>query len=151
VTAVKVLLRSDVAGLGKRGDLVEVSPGYARNYLMPRKLALKATDGVLAQAEVMRSKRSVQDAKDREGAQEIATRLVAKVIAVSARAGEGGRLFGSVTAADLVGAVAAQAGIDLERGAFRIAEPIKTVGHHEVLIHLHPEVEFPLTVEVKAS
>ena len=151
MTAVKVLLRSDVAGLGKRGDLVEVSPGYARNYLMPRKLALKATDGILAQAEVMRSKRSVQDAKDREGAQEIATRLVAKVIAVSARAGEGGRLFGSVTAADLVGAVAAQAGIDLERGAFRIVEPIKSVGHHEVLIHLHPEVEFPLTVEVKAS
>jgi large subunit ribosomal protein L9 len=152
VTApVKVILRADVSGLGKRGDLVEVAPGYARNYLMPRKLALKASEGLRTQAEAMRAKRAVQDAKDREGAQEIATRLVAQVIAVSARAGEGGRLFGSVTAADLVGAVSAQAGIELERGAFRIDEPIKAVGHHEVLVHLHPEVEFPLTVEVKAS
>jgi large subunit ribosomal protein L9 len=118
---------------------------------MPRKLALKATVGAEAQAEAMRAKRAVKDAKDREGAQEIATRLVAKVIAVSARAGEGGRLFGSVSAAELVGAVSAQAGIEIDRGAFRIDEPIKSVGSHQVLVHLHPEVEFPLTVEVSAS
>ena len=151
MTPVKVILRDDVAGVGKRGDIVEVAAGYARNFLMPRKLALKATPASESQAEAMRSKRAVQDAKDREGAQEIATRLVAKVITVSARAGEGGKLFGSVSPADLVGAVLAQSGIDIERGAFRIDEPIKSVGSHQVLVHLHPEVEFPLTVEVSAS
>ena len=148
---VKVILRDDVSGVGKRGDIVEVSPGYARNFLMPRKLALKATAASEKQAESMRSKRAVKDAKDREGAQEIATRLVAQVISVSARAGEGGKLFGSVTPVELVGAVLAQSGIDIDRHAVRIDEPIKSVGSHQVLIHLHPEVEFPLTVEVSAS
>jgi len=151
VSQVKVILRDDVAGVGKRGDIVDVSTGYARNYLMPRKLALKATPGAEAQAEAMRAKRAVRDAKDRESAQEIATRLVAKVIAVSARAGEGGKLFGSISAADLVTAVSAQAGIELERSAFRLEEPIKSVGSHQVSVRPHAEVEFPLTVEVSAS
>jgi large subunit ribosomal protein L9 len=151
VTPVKVILRDDVAGVGKRGDLVEVSAGYARNFLMPRKLALKATPGAEAQAEAMRAKRAVKDAKDREGAQEIATRLVAQVIAVSARAGEGGKLFGSITPAEIATAVASQAGIEIDRHAIRVDEPIKSVGSHQVSVHLHAEVEFPLTVEVSAS
>ena len=151
MTPVKVILRDDVAGVGKRGDVVEVSAGYARNFLMPRELALKATAASEKQAESMRSKRAVKDAKDREGAQEIATRLVAKVISVSARAGEGGKLFGSVTPAELVGAVLAQTGIEIDRHAIRLDEPIKAVGSHQVAVHLHAEVEFPLTVEVKAS
>lgn len=149
--SVRVILRDDVAGVGKRGDLVDVSAGYARNFLVPRKLALKATPGAEAQAEAMRAKRSIRDAKDREGAQEIASRLVAQVISVSARAGEGGKLFGSVTVADLIGAVSAQTGIELERSAFHLAEHIKTVGSHQVVVRPHADVEFPLTVEVSAA
>lgn len=149
--SVRVILRDDVAGVGKRGDLVDVSAGYARNYLVPRNLALKATPGAEAQAEAMRAKRAIRDAKDREGAQEIATRLVAQVIAVSARAGEGGKLFGSVTVADIITAVANQAGIELERSAFHLAEPIKATGSHQVTVRPHPDVEFPLTVEVSAA
>lgn len=148
---VQVILRDDVAGVGKRGDVVEVSAGYARNYLMPRRLALKATPGIAAQAEAMRSKRAVRDAKEREGAQEIATRLVAKVISVSARSAAGGKLFGSISVADLIGAVSAQTGIELDRSAVHIEEPIKTVGSHQVSIRPHADVEFPLTVEVSGS
>jgi large subunit ribosomal protein L9 len=151
VTPVKVILRDDVAGVGKRGDLVEVSAGYARNFLMPRKLALKATPGAEAQATAMRAKRAVKDAKDREGAQEIATRLVAQVIAVSARDGECGKLFGSITPTEIAAAVASQSGIEIDRHAIRVDEPIKSVGSHQVAVHLHTEVEFPLTVEVSAS
>lgn len=104
-TDVRMLLRDDVAGVGKKGDIVVVSPGYARNFLVPRGLALAATNGVEAQAEAMRRKRMLKDAKDRESAQEIAKVLVPKVINVSARAGEGGKLFGSITANEIVAAV----------------------------------------------
>ncbi len=149
--AVRVILRDDVAGVGKRGDIVEVSAGYARNYLVPRRLALKATAGAEAQAEAMRAKRAIRDAKEREGAEEIATRLVAKVISVSARAAEGGKLFGSVSAADLVSAVAAQTGIELPRSAVHLEEPIKTIGSHQVAVRPHADVEFPLTVEVSGA
>lgn len=148
---VQMILRDDVAGLGKRGDIVEVSAGYARNYLVPRHLAFGATPGAAAQAEAMRAKRAVRDAKDREGAQEIATRLVAKVIGVSARSGAGGKLFGSVSVADLIAAVSAQTGIELDRGAIHLDEPIKTVGSHQVSVRPHADVEFPLTVEVSAA
>jgi large subunit ribosomal protein L9 len=148
---VNVILRDDVAGLGKRGDIVEVAPGYARNFLLPRGLAIKATPGAEAQAAAMRAKRALRDAKDRESAEEIARRLVAQVVRVSARAGEGGRLFGSVTATEIVTAVTDQTGVELDRKAVHLDEHIKSVGSHQVVVRLHPEVEFPLTVEVSAS
>jgi large subunit ribosomal protein L9 len=146
-----MLLRDDVSGVGKKGDIVEVTPGYARNFLVPRGLALAATPGVEAQAESMRRKRMLKDAKDRESAQEIAKVLVPKVISLSARAGEGGRLFGSITAAEIVAAVEAQAGIELDRRTVMLDEHIKNTGTHHVQVRLHPEVEFPVTVEVAAS
>jgi large subunit ribosomal protein L9 len=148
---VNVILRDDVAGLGKRGDIVEVAPGYARNFLLPRGLAIRATPGAEAQAAAMRAKRALRDAKDRESAEEIARRLVAQVVRVSARAGEGGRLFGSVTATEIVTAVTDQTGVELDRKAVHLDEHIKSVGSHQVVVRLHPEVEFPLTVEVSAS
>ncbi len=151
MSAVTVILREDVAGVGKRGDVVEVSAGYARNFLVPRHLALKATDGAQRQATAMRAKRAVRDAKDREGAEEIATRLVAKVIRITARAGEGGRLFGSVTATDVVDAVEKQTGITIDRHAVRLDEHIKTIGEHQVQVRPHSDVEFPITVDVVAS
>lgn len=151
MTDVKVVLRADVAGLGKRGDIVEVAKGYARNYLEPRRLAFPATEGARQQAEAMRRARDLKDAKDREAAEEVARVLVARTIEVTARAGQGGRLFGSVTAGDVVEAVAAQTGIELDRRALQLEEHIKTVGTHQVTARLHADVQFPITVEVVAD
>jgi large subunit ribosomal protein L9 len=147
----KVVLRADVDDVGKRGDIVEVRDGYARNYLVPRGLAMRATPGAEQQAASMRRARDVRDAQDRAAAEEIASRLVPKVITVTARAGTEGRLFGSVTSSDVTEAVAAQTGIELDRKRVLLAEPIKTLGTHLVPAKLHSEVEFPITVEVVAG
>jgi large subunit ribosomal protein L9 len=144
----KVVLRDDVNGVGKRGDIVDVSDGFARNYLLPGGQALRATNGISAQAASMRRARDVRDAKDREGAEAIARRLVPIVIRIPARAGSEGRLFGSVTTSDVVAAVHEQAGVDLDRRKLLTDEPIKTLGVHEVGVRLHADVEFRLTVEV---
>src|SRR4029453_9931812 len=97
----KVILRSDVSALGKRGDILDVSDGYARNYLVPKGLAMKASVGAEAQAASMRRARDLRDAQDRAAAEALATTLVPKVITLAARAGTEGRLFGSVTASDI--------------------------------------------------
>jgi large subunit ribosomal protein L9 len=144
----KVVLRDDVHGVGKRGDIVDVADGFARNYLLPGGQALRATDGIAAQAASMRRARDLRDAKDREGAEAIARKLVPMVIRIPARAGSEGRLFGSVTTADVVAAVHDQAGVDLDRRRLLTEEPIKTLGVHEVGVRLHSDVEFRLTVEV---
>ena len=147
----KLVLRSDVDQVGKKGDIVDVSDGYGRNFLLPKGLAFKATDGVEAQATKMRQSRDQRDASDRAAAQEVATSLVPKVVTISARAGAEGKLFGSVSAAEIVDAVAAQTGVTLERRQVHLDEPIKTTGTHLVPAKLHAEVEFPITVEVTAS
>ena len=144
----RVVLRSDVAGIGKRGDLVEVADGYGRNFLLPSGQAIQATEGITEQAAAMRRSRDLRDARDREGAEAVAQRLVPLVISIPARAGRGGRLFGSVTASDIVEAVQSQAGVVLDRHRLGSHEPIKSVGMHEIGVRLHPEVEFRLTVEV---
>ena len=147
----KLVLRTDVAQVGKKGDIVDVADGYGRNYLMPKGLAFLATSGVEDQATAMRRSRDVRDASDRAAAQEVATSLVPKVITISARAGAEGKLFGSVTTMEIADAVAAQAGIELDRRQLHLDEPIKTIGTHLVPAKLHAEVEFPITVEVVAS
>ncbi len=147
----KLVLRTDVAQVGKKGDIVEVADGYGRNYLMPKGLAFPATAGVENQATAMRRSRDVRDASDRAAAQEVATSLVPKVITITARAGAEGKLFGSVTTMEIADAVAAQAGIELDRRQLHLDEPIKTLGTHLVPAKLHAEVEFPITVEVVAS
>jgi large subunit ribosomal protein L9 len=147
----KVVLRDDVNGVGKRGDIVDVADGFARNYLLPGGQALKATDGIATQAASMRRARDLRDAKDREGAEAIARKLVPLVIKIPARAGSEGRLFGSVTTIDVVAAVRDQAGIDLDRRKLLSDEPIKALGTHEVGVRLHADVEFRLTVEVVAK
>ncbi len=147
----KVILRQDVPSVGKRGDICEVSSGYARNYLLPKQLAMVATDGAVSQAAAMRRARDLRDAQDRSAAEEVARRLVPKVITISAKAGSEGRLFGSVTPADVVDAVADQAGIELDRRKLLLSDPIKSLGTHSVAVRLHPDVEFPVTVEVVAS
>ena len=144
----KVVLRADVTGVGKRGDIIEVSDGYARNFLVPKGRAMRATPGVTAQAAAMRKARDVQDARHREGAEAVARQLVPTPIRIPVRAGAEGRLFGSVTAADVAQAVTDQTGVELDRRRLVLDEPIKTLGIHEVTVKLHSEVEFQLTVEV---
>jgi large subunit ribosomal protein L9 len=144
----QVILRTDVPDLGKRGDTLDVADGYARNYLMPRGLAMKATPGAVAQASSMRRARDMRDAQDRAAAEALATTLVPKVITVAARAGTEGRLFGSVTATDIAAAIDAQAHVQIDRRKLVLSEPIKTLGTHVVPAKLHADVEFPVTVEV---
>lgn len=144
----KIVLRADVAGVGKKGDILSVADGYARNFLIPKGRAMKATPGVEAQAGAMRRSRDVKDAKDREGAEVIARKLVPLVIRIPARAGSENKLFGSVTAADVAAAVAAQSGIELDRRRLHIDSPIRSLGSHEVPVRLHADVEFRLNIEV---
>ena len=147
----KLVLRSDVAQVGKKGDIVEVADGYGRNYLLPKGLAFPANGSVESQAAKMRQSRDVRDANDRAAAQEIATALVPKVVTIAARAGAEGKLFGSVSTAEIADAVSAQTGVEIDRRQLHLDEPIKTVGTHLVPAKLHAEVEFPITVEVVAS
>jgi large subunit ribosomal protein L9 len=145
---VRIVLRSDMGGLGKRGDILEVSDGYARNYLLPKGYAIPANSGVESQANAMRRSRDLRDSRDREAAETVARKLVPQVIKVSARAGSEGKLFGSITSADVVDAVAAQTGVELDRRKLQLDEPIKSLGTHEVPVKLHSDVEFRVTVEV---
>lgn len=147
----RVLLRGDVDGVGRRGDIVEVAGGFARNFLFPTGRALKATDGMVDQAASMRRARDLRDAKDRESAERQATALAAKTLTVTARAGTEGRLFGSVTSQDIADALEQQLGATVERRKIHLEEPIKSVGTHVVPIHLHTDVTAQLTVEVVAA
>ena len=147
----KVILRADVANVGYKGDVLEVADGFGRNYLLPKGLAMVASEGALDQAAAMRRARDRRDAQDREAAESVARQLVAKVIRITAKAGVEGRLFGSVTASDVAAAVADQTGVAVDRRRLHLDEPIKSLGAHEVAIKLHSEVEFRLPVEVVAQ
>jgi large subunit ribosomal protein L9 len=144
----KVILRADHKVLGKRGDIVDVSDGHARNYLLPQGLALPASEGAVNQAAAMRRARDLRDASDRESAETIAKKLVAKIITISAKSGAGDRLYGSVTASDVAAAVQAQASIELDRKKLVMPDAIKTLGQYSVTAKLHSDVEFPITIEV---
>jgi large subunit ribosomal protein L9 len=144
----RVLLRSDVAKLGKRGDICDVADGFARNYLLPKGHAIAANDGLTDQAARMRQARETKNAHDRQVAETTARSLVQHVIRIPVKAGPEGRLFGSVTSANIADAVAEQAGIQIDRYKLHLPEAIKTLGTHEIPLRLHPEVEFPVTVEV---
>ena len=144
----KLILTQEVSGLGGPGDLVEVKDGYARNYLVPQGFAIKATKGAEKQIATIRKAREVREIRDVSSAKEVADQLGALQVKLTARAGDGGRLFGSVTPADVVDAVSASGGPKLDKRKLEIATPIKTVGSHEVSVVLHPEVTAKVTVEV---
>ncbi len=146
----RLVLRSDLDKVGKRGDIVDVADGYARNFLLPKGHAIVANAGVTAQANAMRRARDLKDARDREAAELVARKLVPMIIRIPARAGSGSqaKLFGSITSADVADAVAEQANVTLDRRRLRLDEPIKSLGTHEVPVKLHSEVEFRVTVEV---
>jgi len=147
---VKIILADDVDNLGTKGDVVSVADGYARNYLVPKGLALMASKGALKQAEQMRRAREEREQKVKEEAAGRVSKLGATSVYISARAGEGGRLFGSVTKTDVARAILEQLGEDVDRHVIRLDDPIRTLGSHSVEIHLHEEVNALVTVEVIA-
>ncbi len=147
----KVLLRSDVDGVGRRGDIVEVAGGFARNFLLPQGRAIEASAGITAQAAAMRKSRDLREARDREAAQVQAQVLAGAHITIPARAGSGGRLFGSVSVADVVAAIAAQKGVEIDRRHVGLDEPLKAVGPHEITVTLFADVATVVTVEVVAA
>ena len=146
----KVILRQDIAGVGCRGDIIAVADGHARNYLLPRGLALVATDGAVQQATSMRRARDLREASDRASAHTVAETLMARSFTVKAKAGNEGRLFGSVTTADIVAALAAQSGVILDRIKV-VAQPIRTTGAHTAIVRLHADVECTVKLSVVAG
>ena len=146
----KVILRSDLDGLGMRGDIVDVADGHARNYLLPKGHAITASDGAIEQAARMRQARDQRDSSAREAATAVASNLVPKVITVAAKAGPEGKLFGSITAADVVVAVQEQTDIELDRRQI-VVDVVKTLGQHTVTASLHSDVSFPITIDVVAA
>jgi large subunit ribosomal protein L9 len=144
----KLILRADLQGVGNKGDVIDVADGYARNYLLPKGHAIVASKGAEEQAARMRKSRDVKDAAARAAAEQIASQLVPKVITVAARAGGEGKLFGSITTAEVADAVQQQTGIELDRRLLHIDDAIKTTGTHLVPAKLHTDVEFPITIEV---
>jgi large subunit ribosomal protein L9 len=146
----QVVLREDVDKVGKRGDIVDVANGYARNYLIPRNKAILATKGIASQATAMRASRDRADAKNRQAAEERAQQLTGTSVRIEARAGAEGKLFGSVTNTEIVEALAAQS-ITIERRQIEMHEPIRNLGEHKVPVKLHSEVHIDIMVEVVAS
>ena len=147
----KVVLRADVDGLGRKGEICEVAAGYARNYLVPKGLALKSSPGAARQAEAMRRSAAMRRAADRADAEEIAMRLAPAVLTVPARAAESGHLYGSVGPAEIVAAVEDQVGAVVDGKVVVLEAPIREIGAHTVLFRLHADVEVPVTVEVAAQ
>ena len=147
----KVLLRSDVKGVGRRGDIVSVSAGHARNFLLPNDLAVVANDGTVAQAEVMRKAQELKAATDRESARTLATSLATKVITISAKAGNEGRLFGSITSAEIVKAIFDQTGATIDRKQVQLEAPLRQLGEHVVVVELFTEVLTNMSINIVAK
>ena len=144
----KLILTADVAYLGAPGDSVEVADGYGRNYLVPQGLAVLATRGAQKQVATIRRARQVREVRDLGHANEIKQSLQSLTVSMPARAGDGGKLFGSITSADVVAAIAKAGGPKLDKRSVTIKHTIKSIGTHAVAVKVHAEVEVPLTVEV---
>jgi large subunit ribosomal protein L9 len=144
----QIILQEDVDKLGNRGEVVTVAEGYARNYLLPRKLALEATSGNMKRLEKMRAAFAKKEAVERGDAQKLADLLAEVSLEISRKSGENDQLFGSVTNADIAEALAAK-GFTIDKKKITLAEPIKTVGEFEIPIKLHREVVNKVKLTVK--
>ena len=144
----KVILTKPVEDLGEKGDVVDVADGYARNYLVPKKLAVKASDGALRQAESMRVAREEAERRSLDEAEQLAESLAGTRVVVAARAGDSGNLFGSIGTADITEAIVKFTGIDIDRKIVDVGEPIKEIGLHEVVLRPHPDVSDSVTLDV---
>jgi large subunit ribosomal protein L9 len=146
----EVILRDHVDNLGRRGEIVKVAAGYARNYLLPRKLALPVTKGNLAHIERERGRFEALEAEERQAAQAVADRLVAVSVVIRRKVGETEALYGSVTSADIAANLAAQ-GFEFDKRKLQLQEPIKRLGEYSVPLKLHRDVIAPVAVRVLAE
>ena len=144
----KVILLKDVPGQGKRGDVLNVAEGYARNFLLPRGLASEASQGKMKELEVRRQATAQKEQKIEQEAQELAARLKNLTVVIRTKTGEGGRLFGSVNNKDIAEALAAQHKLDLDKKKLVVKEPIKQLGTYTATAKLHPAVSAEIKVEV---
>ena len=144
----KLILTQEVSDLGAPGDVVEVAGGYGRNYLVPRGLAMRWSRGAEKQIESIKRARSAREIRSVEDARIAAERLAGLRVRMQTRAGSGGRLFGSISTAEIAAAVKNAGGPDLDRRKIEIGNPIKTIGAHQVAVRLHPEVSATVEVEV---
>jgi large subunit ribosomal protein L9 len=147
----KIILTQEVSGLGSPGDVVEVAAGYGRNYLVPRGLAMRWTRGAEKQVDLIRRARAAHEIKGLDDAKDAAGKLAVLRVRLQTRAGAGGRLFGSVSPADIAAAVKTAGGPELDRRRIEIKNPIKTIGAHQVTVRLHPELTATLDVEVTGA
>jgi large subunit ribosomal protein L9 len=147
---IEVILREDIKSLGQAGEMVRVKPGYARNYLLPQGLAYEATEGNKKRIAAETRVRAVRNQAERSEAERLAATLGGVSLTLSGKAGEEGKLFGSITSQDIADALAAQ-GHTIDRRRIELDHPIKTIGEHAVAIRLHPEVHAELRVSVIAE
>ncbi|MGZ4593126.1 MAG: 50S ribosomal protein L9 [Actinomycetes bacterium] len=147
----KLILTQEVTGLGAPGDVVEVKDGYGRNFLVPRGVAIRWTRGGEKQIESIRRGREVRDVRDLGAAKDVKGQLENLKVTLPVRAGETGRLFGSVTVSDIVGAISKAGGPQVDKRRVEVTSPIKTVGSHQVSVRIHPEVTATVPVEVVAE
>ncbi|HET6578493.1 MAG TPA: 50S ribosomal protein L9 [Gemmatimonadales bacterium] len=147
---IEVILREDVASLGKTGELVRVKPGYARNYLLPHGLAFEATEGNKKRIAAETRAKTVRNQAERVEAERFAATLGGLTLELTGKAGEEGKLFGSITAQDIADALAAR-GQQVDRRRIELEHPIKTLGHHTVAVRLHPDVHAEVHVSVTAE
>lgn len=147
----KIILTNEVSGLGAAGDIVDVKPGYARNYLIPRGFAIAWTKGGEKDVEQIRRARRIREIHSLEDANTVKAQLQDVKVKLSTRAGGSGRLFGSITPADIASAIKAAGGPVVDKRRIEVAAPIKTLGAHRVSVRLHPEVEAVLDLEVVAA
>jgi large subunit ribosomal protein L9 len=146
----EVILREHVDNLGRRGEVVKVADGYARNYLLPRKLALLVTEGNKQQIERERSKFEAREQEEKKVADAMAARLSGVEIRISRKVGETEALYGSVTSADVADAMLAK-GFEIDRRKLNLREPLKKLGEYEIPLRLHPDVTIPIKVKVVAE
>jgi len=147
----KVILLQDVKGKGKKGQMLEVSDGYARNYMLPRKLAVEATPDAINTMRMNDKAAAEKAAKERAEAMEVSKQLRATTVTVTAKGGGAGKLFGSVTSQEIADALKAQTGIGLDKRKIVLADPIKNVGTYTVQCKLGYEITAPLTVKIEEA
>ena len=144
----KLILTAAVDNLGVAGDVVEVKDGYGRNYLVPRGYAIRWTRGGEKQIDGIKRSRDAREIRGIDHAQEVRTKLEASAVNVKVRAGEGGRLFGAVTTTEIADAITAVSGEKVDRRTIVVANPIKSLGAHEVAVKLHDEVSATVALNV---
>ena len=144
----KVILTSDVNGLGTKGDVVDVAAGYGRNFILPKGLGTKTSEGALKQAESIREARVQAESREIAAAEAIKLQLADTRIVIAAQAGDEGKLFGSIGVTDIIAAVKKLSSVTLERATVQLAEPVKSIGLREINVQLHNQVSFLLTVDV---